>query len=491
LNEEVYSELNSDLLYVNPDNLIYAFGGAYTNLYQLYGPKYMIGRDCGTDLLCVPQRRGDWYDGGEWIRYHRLTWNSNEKYIYATWLALYNGIDTCNKMISIFEEMPSKKVLSSIAELRALRAFYYLQLVDLFGNVPLVIKSYNSESNLPKATSRDSIYLFIEKELNEVIPALSKKTGSEFYGRINYNVAQMTLAKLYLNAEIYTGTAKWELAEACVDTIIKSSVYQLTAESSSNFIADASNSKEILLAIPFDKNNAPSFEIHLFTLHYLLTSNYGITSVAWNGICAQESLFNLYETADDRLKGLLYGNQYNGNGEQFLDYEYTGWGVPDPNRPRDPDGAGLNLTPNINMLEPYCLRQCGTRIAKFPFIEGSTRSTSNDFPIYRYSDVMLMKAELRFRAGDNNEALSWLNQVRIRSNAKALSVVTEKLILDERARELFCEGHRRTDLIRFGKYLDARWEKNEISPNHVTLWPIPANIIESNKNLIQNPGYTY
>ena len=130
------------------------------------------------------------------------------------------------------------------------------------------------------------------------------------------------------------------------------------------------------------------------------------------------------------------------------------------------------------------------RIAKYPFIEGTPRYTSNDIPIFRYADLLLMKAELLMRSGgDMGLALNLVNEVRMRANATPLAELTYENLLAERARELFAEGHRRSDMIRFGTFLDARWEKPEISADYATLWPIPQAQIDANSNLIQNPGY--
>jgi hypothetical protein len=230
--------------------------------------------------------------------------------------------------------------------------------------------------------------------------------------------------------------------------------------------------------------------VHLFTLHYSLQSKFGIQSSTWNGICAQEAFFNSFEASDLRRNGLLFGPQYDAQGVQITDPSFEKFNPAQPTNPIDPDGAGLNLTPFVNMLEPNCLRQCGARVAKFPFIEGSDRYISNDFPIFRYADVLLMKAELLWRTGgDIGEALALVNQIRSRGGAEPLNDLTADNLLAERGRELFAEGHRRNDMIRFGKYFETRWEKPEITPETRKLWPIPTSQIQANPNLQQNPGY--
>ncbi|MCX6234264.1 MAG: RagB/SusD family nutrient uptake outer membrane protein [Bacteroidetes bacterium] len=491
LDEKVYSDLTGDLFFQDQNNLIYAFGLAYTNLYDLVGHKYgMVGIDCGTDLLVVPQRGGDWFDGGEWHRWHRHTWTSTEAYVQRWWNSLYYGITTCNRLLLQFSIVEGVDTEPAIAELRALRALYYYWLLDLYGNVPIVNRFDVPTDYKPATNSRQEVYNFVESELLDVKDKLSKETGLMTYGRINFYTAQCILAKLYLNAEVYTGTPQWEKALAACDTIILSGKYELSPDFFNNFIADASGSKEIILGVPFDMIEAPGFEIHLFTLHYNLVAKFGIITASWNGICAQEAFFNSFEETDLRRNGLLSGPQYNQDGTQIEDPSYEKFNPADPTAPRDPDGPGLNLTPNVNMLEPNCLRQCGARIAKFPFIEGTERYTSNDFPIFRYADVLLMKAELLLRSGGSaGEALDLVNQVRARASAVPFTEVTYENLLAERGRELYAEGHRRSDMIRFGTYYDIRWEKDAVSPNYVSLWPIPQSQIDVNPNLVQNTGY--
>lgn len=490
LEEEVYSDLTGDKFFEDPDNLIYAFGVAYTNLYALVGHKFgMVGMDCGTDLMAVPQRGGDWFDGGEWHRWHRHTWTATEGYVQRWWNIIYYGVTTCNRLILQFESLEGVDTEAAVSELRALRALYYWWLVDLYGNVPIVDRFDVPEDFKPSTSDRADVYQFIETELLEVMPILSKETGLGYFGRMNYYAAQMVLAKLYINAEVYTGNSQWDKAEAAIDTIMESGKFSLTGDFFANFVADATTSPEIILGLHFDQINAPQFEIHLFTLHYNLANKYGFEDNTWNGISIQESLFNLFEETDIRRNGLLFGPQFDNEGNPILDPSYEKFDPSNPTGPIDPDGAPLNLTPEINMLEPNCLRQAGSRVAKFPFIEGSDRYTSNDFPIFRYADVLLMKAELLARRGDNAGAGGYVDMVRMRATANPIGSATLDDILDERARELYAEGHRRSDLIRFGKYLDTRWEKEEMSEPHVTLWPIPQAQIDVNPNLVQNTGY--
>ncbi|MEE4258191.1 MAG: RagB/SusD family nutrient uptake outer membrane protein [Bacteroidales bacterium] len=489
LDEEVYSDITGDKLFEDPDNLIYAFGTAYTNLYQVFGHKYGIGMDAGTDILCVPQRGGDWLDGGEWHRWHRLTYTPSEAYVGRWWNTIFYGVNTCNRLIFQFEALEDVDVTPAVSELRALRALYYYWLIDIYGNVPIQTEFNVPADFKPSTKSRQEVYEFIESELLAVMPHLSKKTGLDYFGRMNYYAAQMVLAKLYLNAEVYTGTAQWEKASMACDSIMTGN-FSLTPNFFTNFEEDATTSPEYILGIAFDQVSAPVFEIHLFTLHYNLQDKYKLEEATWNGLSIQESLYNSFEDVDTRRNGLLTGPQFYADGTPVEDPSYEKFNPQNPTAPIDPDGAPLNLTPVINMLEPNCLRQAGARVAKFPFIEGSDRYTSNDYPIFRYADVLLMKAEALMRSGgDMGTAMSLVNQVRSRAGATALGELNYEILLAERGRELYAEGFRRSDMIRFGVYLDTRWEKPEVSPSHVTLWPIPEAQIQANGNLQQNFGY--
>lgn len=490
LTEEVYSELDGSKFFDNPDNLIAAFGKAYTNLYSLTGHKYgMPGFEAGTDIGVVPQRGGDWFDGGEWHRWHRHTWTSLEGYLLHWWNICFSGVNLCNQLIFQFEKVESPESALAISELRAFRALYYYWLVDIFGNVPIVTDFDVPDDFSPSTSSRGDVYNFVIQELESVVNDLSKLTGLSTYGRVNYFVAQMILAKMYLNAEIYTGTANWQKALAACDEIINSNEYSLASDYFSNFSEDGSTSPEILMAVPYDKVDATGFEIHLFSLHYNLQENFGLDNLPWNGLCVQEGFYNSFDESDLRRNGLLAGQQFDAEGSPITDPSFEKFNPQNPTGARDPDGPNLNLTPALNMLEPNCLRQAGARIVKFNIPDGSDRYIGADFPIFRYSDVLLMKAEVLLRTGDDENALTLVNQVRTRAGLDNLTELTMEELLAERGRELYMEGHRRNDMIRFGVYSDARWEKEASDPVCDLLWPIPEDQIAANPNLVQNPCY--
>lgn len=499
LDIEPDSELTAEKFFDDPENLIFAFGAAYTNVYFTVGHKYgMLGLECGTDMLVVPQRGGDWFDGGEWHRLHRHSIEPRDNYTSHWWNNCYAGINLCNQLIFQFEEVRDEVETAeqAIAELRAYRALYYYWLIDIFGNVPIVTDFDVPTDFLPSTAPRAEVYEFIEQELLDAInatdengdPLLSTSADISDYGRVNYFVAHMILAKLYMNAEVYTGTPQWDKAEEMLDAIIESGAYGLSANYLDNFQDDGFNSPEIIFGIPFDEVNAEGFEIHLFTLHYNLQDQYALAMQPWNGICMQESVFDLFEEDDMRLEGILFGPQVDAEGNPIEDPSYERFNPQNPTGPRDPDGPPVNLTPEINMLEPNCLRQAGARIQKFQFIPETDRYTSNDFPVFRYADVLLMKAEVAIRTG-SGDAAQYVDEVRARAGVAPLGAYTLEDILDERARELYAEGHRRSDMIRFGVFNDPRWEFEGSDPACANLWPVPEQQINTNPNLTQNPCY--
>lgn len=491
LEEELYSSITKEEVFADPDNLVPIYVGNYASLYRMFGHKYAVGFDCGTDLLCVPQRGGDWLDGGEWHRYHRLTHETDENFINQMWALVYQAISGVNISLDLLNNLSDVDVSAATAELRALRAFYHWKLLDIYGNI--IIADSLTEVAKGNSSSQEA-YDFVESELLSVLPDLTKEKGVSTFGRVNYYVAYMVLSKLYLNAEVYTGTPQWQKANDAIDSVLSGN-YGLANNVADCFGADISNVSEVIWAVPFDEVRSPELEIHLFTLHYVLNEKFGITQGPWNGLIAQESLYNLLaeDENDTRIGGLLYGPQYREDGTQFRDESAELF----PAIPFDPDKQPLNLTPAINMLEPNCLRQAGARIQKYPFIEGTGRYMNNDHPIFRSADAMLMKAEVLtwINGNDNADALNILNQVRARSGAAPLTNINADILLDERARELFVEGFRRSDLIRFEVrtgtpyYTGTRWEKPEVSDAHVMLWPIPQQQIDANPKLIQNPGY--
>ncbi len=483
LDEELYSTVTFDNFFKSDEEFISALGAAYSSLIGLMGSHNATWsiQEVSSDELMIPQRGGDWFDGGQWLRMFRHEYLPSEESFNNSWGQLFGGVAACNRLIEQFSAIQSDRAKAFVSELRCVRALFYYLLLDLFGNVPIVTSFSAAEAN-PTTKTRPEVYAFVEKELNESIPLLTADVTGATYARMTKWAANALLAKLYINAQRYTGTVQWDKAIAASDAIINSGKYSLEENYFTNFKTDNANSKETIFAIPYDKVFAGGFNLPQMTLHYESQKSFNLTDQPWNGYCSLQEFYESFEASDVRRRNLLAGPQFNAAGKQLED------GGAEAN---DPDGKGLNFTPAINEHFPNCLRQAGARVGKFEYASGATPNLSNDFPIFRLADIMLVKAEALWRknAGDAT-ALAIVNQIRARGNASTLTALNADVLLAERGREMFAEGWRRQDLIRFEKYATARrFKPFDAKGGCLELFPIPAPQLAANKSLKQNPCY--
>ncbi len=492
LEEEAFGSLPSDQFGQTDEQFIAVLGAAYTSLYGLLGNhnSYWSLQEVSTDEAVIPTRGADWGDGGQWVRVHTHAMKPNEESINNAWNFLYTGVSTTNRLIEQLAELDSVRAVPFVNELRGLRALYYYCLVDMFGNVPLITKFAGSESN-PTTTSRRDVYDYVVSELVTIIPTLDPAVNLTTYGRMNQNAARMILAKMYLNSEVYTGTARYTEALQVLNELIDAGDYSLEGNYFANFNVANVKSREAIMAIPYDQVFAQGFNLGQMTLHYQSQNTFGSVDQPWNGYATLQEFYNSYEDRDVR-KGIPGDQQTRSNflaGAQFAADGRTR--LVDPAaEASDPDGKPLTFTPEINQLQPGAFRQAGARIAKFEYESGFRPSLNNDFPIFRYADALLMQAEalMRINGESNADALVLVNEVRARSKASKLTALTYDVLLAERGREMFAEGYRRSDLIRLGKWTGTWWEK-PASADFTKLMPIPTNQIAANPSLVQNPGY--
>ncbi|MEP7268732.1 MAG: RagB/SusD family nutrient uptake outer membrane protein [Saprospiraceae bacterium] len=482
LDEELYSTVSFDNFFKSDEEFISALGAAYSSLIGVMGSHNATWsiQEVSSDELMIPQRGGDWYDGGQWLRMFRHEYTPNEESFNNSWGQLFGGVSACNRLIEQFSAIQSDKAKAFVSELRGVRALFYYWLLDLFGNVPIVT-SFSSADAAPANKSRAEVYAFIEKELTESIPNITDEVSGATYARMTKYAANALLAKLYINAQRYTGTAQWDKAITASDAIINSGKFSLEDNFFANFKTDNAGSKETIFAIPYDKVFAGGFNLPMMTLHYESQKTFNLTDQPWNGYCSLQEFYESFDNADVRKKELLAGPQFAASGARLMD------GGAEAN---DPDGKPLTFTPEINEHFPNAIRQAGTRIGKFEYASGATPNLSNDFPIFRLADIMLVKAEALWRknAGDAT-ALAIVNQVRARALATPFAALTADNLLAERGREMFAEGWRRQDLIRFDKYTAARRFKPADTKTCFDIFPIPLPQLNSNKNLKQNPCY--
>lgn len=479
LDEELFDTVTPENFFQSDEEFLAAVGGAYTSLYGYAGGGPFILQEVPSDAMVVPTRGQDWDDGGHWRRLHTHAYQPDDPEINGAWNFAFGGVNDCNRIIFQLEELNPEGADVFITELEALRAFYYYLLLDLYGNVPIVTEFDVPSDFAPSNSSRAEVFDFVESEILRTLPLLTDVVGGEAYGRMNQMAAQMMLAKLYLNAEVYTGTSRIDDALVAVDAIINSGNYSLAADYYDNFVVDNSSSPEFIFAIPYDQVFATGFNLVARTLHYGSQATFNLTFQPWNGFCSLQEFVEMYADDDLRKQNFILGPQFALDGSPIIDGSAS---------LEDPDGPPLTFTAEINELGPQALRQAGARIGKFEFGIGSQENMSNDFPIFRYSDALLMKAEILLRQGNEGESLALVNQIRQRAGVAPFTSLTLETLLDERGREMFAEAFRRQDLIRFGVYNDA-WQFKDPSPTTVNIFPIPRAQIDANPNLTQNPGY--
>jgi len=470
------------------------------------------------DQIVIPKRPWGWFDDGVYQRLHKHTWTTDDDVVRNTWNRTYAGITNCNRIIYQIESglIPvTEGRESTLAELKVLRASYYAILCDFFGNVPIVTQFDLPQGFLPKQSTRLEVYNFIVKELNENIPALSSENNVSTYGKFNKWAAYTLLAKMYLNAGVYTGTPKWAECIAACDAVINSGAgYVLEPNQKNVFLTENQGSKEIIFSLPMDEDytdNWNAFDHHMQTLQQENQATYNLKNTPWGGMCAIPQFISTFDQSDARyVNNWIKGQQFNSSGQML----YVAQG--------DFKNQPLNFVNELPGLEKGESVH-GFRLNKFEIKMGSTNRLSNDYPIYRYADILMMKAECLLRTGLPDAAATIVTQVRQRNftsdPAKAIVTGAQLLqgssyayglqddvnnlhtteggadiqygrFLDELGWEFEQEGHRRTDMIRFGAFTKKSWLSHSATNNiNRTLFPIPRTEIEKNNNLVQNQGY--
>jgi len=486
LDETLYSQLGNDNFLKNDEEITSALGAVYSGLRTFQNNDHLWTIYCTTDEVAIPGRTGgDWAGDGQDQQMTDQTWISNNRFFKGTWTAFFGQVNTCNRLIYQLENLDPEKYAGYISEVKTVRALWYLWLIDFWGNVPIVDKFDVPQNYLPVTNSRKEVYDFIEKEVLENMPNLTKEKNALTYARADYWTAQAILAKLYLNAEVYTGTPQWQKALDACNEIVNSGKFAMTNTYRENFISENQNSTEAVFAIPFDAIYIQwGWILPLVSLHYESQKTFNLTNGPWNGLSVQTEFFERYEDNDIRKEdNFLWGPQYSSTGEPLIDsvdYKIS--------PARDPDPQ-VNFTPTFLSLYNTA-RESGARIKKWEIEQGGNGFLSSDFFVFRYSDILLMKAELLWRMNHGSqEALDLVNLFRKRAGVAPFTALTEQNLLDERGRELFMESWRRSDMIRFGKYNDPTIFKPWISDAFRRLYPVPKDQIDANPNLKQNPGY--
>ncbi|MBV4358408.1 RagB/SusD family nutrient uptake outer membrane protein [Pinibacter aurantiacus] len=496
-------DVTSDVVYSSPATIKEA-------LAKLYGGLSLSGQD-GTNPVPVADidaqdvgsngyLRNYWeveelttdeaiiaWNDGDLQNYNTNNWNSNNTYIKLTYNRIYFNISQCNEFL---RQLPDSKVSGFPAadaaningyklEARFLRALFYWNALDLFGDVPVTTEKDAVGNFSPKQMSRADLFKFVETELLDIQNTLPD-AGKNEYGRADKGTAWMLLAKLYLNAKVYTGTDRSTDAITYANKITSSGAYSLAATYRNLFLTDSrATSKEIIFPIRANGLTSQSYSNTTFIIHgstggKMSPPDYGING-SWSGLRTRKEMVTKFPDLDSRAMFFTEG--------QTIDIN--------------------NITDFTN----------GYAVVKYKNVSstGAAGSDKNgtfvdtDFPLFRLADVYLIYAEAVLRGGaggDRATALGYINALRNRAYGGTSGNITDAamtldLILDERVRELYWEAHRRTDLVRFGKYTGGtylwQWkggvQAGTSIDNRFNLFPIPTTDLTANPTLKPTPGY--
>ncbi|WP_396193762.1 RagB/SusD family nutrient uptake outer membrane protein [Flavobacterium sp.] len=403
-------------------------------------------------------------------------WTQNNKFFRYLFDRVYYTVpQTTNLILALNNTNVQNKELY-ISELRFLRSLAYYYMIDCFGKGVLVTtENYGTASPLPEA-SRTELFNYVESELLAIENDLPMTNQ---YGRANRSACRMLLAKLYLNAGVYTGTERYNDALTFVNKVITEGGYTLAPNFVQNFSGDNNTSPEIIFPLIADALTSQSFGNTTYLVNGSLNSDtmplsfFGANQ-GWGGHRATKAWYGLFgnlNTSSDARAQLFWTA-----GHTFEMDDYKVW---------------VNGYPSTKF-----------RNSNFSGPSTATGFSSTDFPMFRLADAYLMYAECVLRGatgGSTSQALAYVNSVRTRSGATAISQsdLILDFILDERARELNFEGHRRSDLIRFGKFTGGSylwpWKGNVLNgtaiPDTYKVFPLPLTALDANPNLTQNPGY--
>lgn len=475
VDEEVYDKYPAEDFYASPEGADVALAGVYSKIAGNWNGVGYAGADNGwydlntmsTDEQVIPHRNtGDWQL--DFARLFLHEWLPTDLIINNTWNWLYSSIFSANLAVEQLEA--SGADIEKIAEAKVLRAFFYYLLMDDFGSVPFYTENSVTVDQLPQV-SREELYDFIVAELTENVPHLPTTKGGEFYGRFNRWAGYALLAKVYLNAEVYTGTSECEKTIETIEKLEEGgfSLHPGGASETSplgyqyyELFGDRLPEDETILAMYATANIVSR---NIYTIRSLSGPHaqalFGFSG--WNGTIVPSAYYEMYQEEDIRRAQYQVGPQPGG-----VDYSLEVSNLDNP-------GA-----------EPFA----GVRNMKFYPVEPMDGGgASNDFPIYRYADFMLMKAECLVKLGRAGEAKPLVDAIRERAGLQPLEGnPTLEDIYRERSLELNWEGHRRQDMIRFGTFLNPNKFRGA-SEEYRKLFPIPTSALDANPNLVQNPGY--
>ena len=495
LDERFRSELTqSNAASITPGELLVSAYSSMQGTFQGNG-NMISAAQVTTDETIVPTRAGDWDDNGAWRSLFLHSWNADHSFLSGAYSALLGAQFAASNVLQ-FSPSPQQA-----AEARFLRALSVYWVLDGWDQVPYR-ENLTDYKITPKTLKGTEAADFIISELNAIMATLPD--GSPTTATVaNKDAARVLLMKVYLNKGVYANRATPTFAAAdmtqvitLADQIINSTKYALNDNFFDAFAPDNDvKSKESIFT--FLNTGTSTRGTDAMRGFQYMVNHYNMNPGGWNGWSTLSDFYAKFGATDQRIggyynyPGALPNPGHNTNAGFLIGQQYdltTGAAL----KARNPASAPLAFTPAVKIREtdPNTLEMAGIRAVKYVFDYGTAGDfKKNDYVMFRYADVLLMKAEAMLRSNNAAGGLTIVNSIRTKRGATALATLDLNAMLDERGREMYWESYRRQDLIRFGKYLQAWQEKPADAGTKNLLFPIPSSQLAVNPNLTQNPGY--
>lgn len=554
LDETLYDQVGSQNYYNTKMDVVRATFRPFEHAFWSICSRHVLN-ELTADQLITPTRDGWWDDGGKWRKLHYHTWNVDEGGDAQTeWNGCFQGIMQCNYVIEDLDNLSPEKFGFSVeefnnlkAQCRALRAWFYIRLLDGFRNVPLAVSFNDVSQNSEGQVEPKVIFDFIESELKECLGLLAQKSSlggnGNLQGQWTTASAAALLVRLYLNAEKYVGEDHYADCARYAQEILdgKYGPYQLAATWDAPFDWNNETCDEVIFGFPGSQGysywhyqgdtywwSVPARARYYFNdskakagdhnCKYAASPSYDLNGQLYSyelGMPVQN--FRKYP-GDERMK--LYKNLGDSRREGMFIYgylEYTDENgekkrVRAPEQPydlyiRDAVGKFQGMDPDQwpedkTSALPNGDHNSGWHFAKYPFYsDEDAGQMESDYTEIRLAEVVYSLAECKLRGGDVDGAARLLNSVRKRNYPEEMwatnlyapegaATLDMQEMLAEWGREFFAESRRRIDLIRFGKFSSGTWwDKTPDGDTHTEIFPIMRDILNANPHLVQNPGY--
>ncbi|MFQ8594484.1 MAG: RagB/SusD family nutrient uptake outer membrane protein [Alistipes onderdonkii] len=539
LDEKFYSEVTPDTFFTSPESTYAVLCRPFTHWKWYIGADRWYLQELTTDEMVCPKRGSDWYNSGEYYRLHYHTWSPDDRFVVNTYDGTTGGISRALEAKSDLQGVDYNAIglndavkADHINQLNAITAYFYMRGLDYFGGMPIY---YSVDDDLCARSTARETYAHIETLLKDVIPALSKKTtlGASEDGYIKQAAAAALLAQLYFNAVAYIGEEHFdECAEICRDIIGGVyGTYELDKTWYGPHCFDNNTSPEVIWTVPSENSKVEWNWYFKYFYHYSSYEYFGIETAGYNGFMLTPSLdpqgryytqwklgspYRKFNDKDLRKKPYRYlgSRKYEG---MFLVGDQT-----NPNNPsqqclgqKEYSGKVINLVDQVARFSEVGTKynsvaeltstmadgeeNSGVRLVKAPQpnLDDKLLRWNPDCPVIRLSEIYYMLAECELRAGDKKTAAGLINQVRGRNfeggadpNPVTADNLDEYRMLDEWMIEFLGEGRRRTDLIRWDKFVtESWWDHTPLNDKNKNLFPIPNSAISANNLIEQNPGY--